>query len=173
MIRGPFVLNVADLLGRDASSRSVTIEQIVDWGIEMSRVSPDAPIVADLTLHPVSSGVAVTGTVRYATHDTCFRCLAEFSTDRRASIGALFDTADDDDESYPLDGHDIDVEQLLRDEVILSLPVSQDCGEDTCEVVTSPGIDLNTDLPGEEGNSRSPFAVLKDLLEPAERTEED
>ncbi|MFV2001317.1 MAG: DUF177 domain-containing protein [Acidimicrobiia bacterium] len=172
MNRGPFVLGVADLLGRDASSRPVTIEQTVDWGIEMSTVSIEVPIVAELTLHPVSRGVAVTGTVLFTTHDTCFRCLDQFATDRRATVGALFDAADDD-ESYPLDGHDIDVEQLLRDEVILSLPVSQDCGKDTCEVVTNPGIDLNTDLPGEEGDSRSPFAVLKDLLEPAERTEED
>jgi len=172
MIRGPFVLGVADLLGRDASSRPVTIEETVDWGIEMSKVSTDTPIVADLVLHPVSGGVAVTGTVVCTTQDTCFRCLDQFSTERRAAIGALFDTADDDDESYPLDGHDIDLEQLLRDEVLLSLPVSQDCGKDTCEVVTSSRIDLNTELPGEEGDSRSPFAVLKGLLEPAERTEE-
>jgi len=173
MNRSPFVLNVADLLGRQASTRAVTIEHVVDWGVEMSKVSSDVPIVTELMLHPVSGGVAVTGAVEFTTDDTCFRCLDKFSTNRRAAIGALFDATEDDDETYPLDGHDIDVEQLLRDEVILSLPVSQECGRDGCAVVTNPGIDLNTELPGEEGNSRSPFAVLKDFLEPAKRTEED
>ncbi len=168
MSRSPFVLAVADLLGREASPRRVTIEQAVDWGIEMSRVTKDVPMYAELRLHPLTGGVAITGSVEFTTTDTCFRCLDEFSTDRRAAIGALFDTNDDDDESYPLNGDDIDVEQLLRDEILLSLPIAQDCGKDTCAVVTSTQIDLNTDNPGEEGDTRSPFAVLKDLLEPGD-----
>ncbi|MEN8239372.1 MAG: DUF177 domain-containing protein [Actinomycetota bacterium] len=164
MIRSPFVLNVADLLGRDTLSRPVTIEAHTDWGIEMSRISPDVPVVADLVLHPVSGGIAVTGSVEYTTIDTCFRCLDEFSTQRRASIGALFDTSDDD-ETYRLDGHDIDVEQMLLDEVLLAVPVAQDCGDDCPGVVSSAENDLNTDPDSDGGESRSPFAALKDLLE--------
>jgi uncharacterized protein len=168
MARSPFTLNVSDLLGRDASPRPVVVEANVDWGIEMSKVDPDEPIVADLVLHPISGGVAITGSVAYQTIDTCFRCLDEFRTQRRANIGALFDTNDDDDESYPLDGHEIDVEQLLRDEVLLALPVAQECGKDSCAVVSTVQVDLNTDTPEDEGDSRSPFAVLKDLLEPGD-----
>lgn len=164
MIRSPFALNVADLLGRDTLSRPVTIEASPDWGTEMSRVSPDVPVVADLMLHPVSGGVAVTGSVRYETIDTCFRCLDSFSTARRASIGALFDTTEDD-ETYPLDGHEIDVEQMLLDEVLLAVPVAQVCGDDCPGVVTSAGIDLNTDPDTDGSESRSPFAALKDLLD--------
>jgi uncharacterized protein len=164
MIRSPFALNVADLLGRDTLSRPVTVEADVDWGTEMSRVSPDVPLVADLVLHPVSGGVAVTGSVKYTTIDTCFRCLDEFSTARKASIGALFDTSSDD-ETYPLDGHDIDVEQMLLDEVLLAVPVAQICGDDCPGVVDSAGNGLNTDPDTDDGESRSPFAVLKDLLD--------
>ena len=164
MIRSPFVLNVADLLGRDTLSRPVAIEANTKWGTEMSRVSPDVPVVADLVLHPVSGGVAVTGSVRYTTIDTCPRCLDEFSTPRRASIGALFDTSEDD-ETYPLDSHDIDVEQMLLDEVLLAIPVAQVCGDDCPGVVTSAENDLNTDPDIEDGSSRSPFAALKDLLD--------
>jgi len=164
MIRSPFVLNVADLLGRDTLSRPVTVEAYGDWGIEMSKISPDVPVVAELMLHPVSGGVAVTGTVAYTTIDTCIRCLDEFSTHRTASIGALFDTSDDD-ETYPLDGHDIDVEQMLLDEVLLAVPVAQVCGDDCPGVVTSAENDLNTDPDHDGGESRSPFAALKDLLD--------
>jgi uncharacterized protein len=164
MIRTPFVLNVADLLGKDTLSRPVTIEANPDWGTEMSRVSSDVPVVADLVLHPVSGGVAVTGSVEYETTDTCYRCLDVFSTARRASIGALFD-ASEDDETYPLAGYDIDVEQMLLDEVLLAIPVAQVCGDDCQGVVTSAENDLNTEPDIDGGESRSPFAALKDLLD--------
>jgi len=164
MIRSPFVLNVADLLGREALSRPVEIEATTDWGMDMSRMSPDIPVVADLVLHPVSGGVAVTGSVRYTTVDTCFRCLDTFTTARRATIGALFDTTEDD-ETYALDGHTIDVGQMLLDEVLLAVPVTQDCGDDCPGVVTSAENDLNTDPDTDGADARSPFAALKDLLD--------
>jgi len=164
--RDPFSLNVSDLLGNQASSRAVSIVEPVDWKIEMVRIVEDPPLEADLVLHPVSGGVAVTGRVRFTTKDTCYRCLAETLSDRDTSVGALFDGASDDDESYPLEGHDIDVSQMLRDEVMLSLPIVEDCGDDCPGVVSSAQTDLNTDTSDEGGESRSPFAVLKDLLEP-------
>ena len=111
-------------------------------------------------------GIAVTGVVRFSTEDTCFRCLEVTVADRSATIGALFDANDDDDESYPLDGQDIDVEQLLLDEVLLAIPLTFSCPDGCEQVVSSAQNDLNTDPSGDEGESRSPFAVLKDLLEP-------
>ncbi len=164
MSRGPFVLNVADLLGRDASPRPERVVATVDWGIELSRVSGDTPIEADLMLHPVSKGIAVTGSVAFRTQDACFRCLDVTETDRTAMIGALFDTTEDD-ESYPLDGADIDVEQMLRDEILLSLPMSPECPDGCERVVSSAQKDLNTDTSDDEEGARSPFAVLKDLLD--------
>lgn len=165
MTQSPFVLNVADLLGRDAPTREELVEVSVDWSIELSSVLPEPPLVARLHLHPVSGGVAVTGAVEFVTEDACYRCLRPTITERTATIGALFD-ATDDDETYPLDGHEIDVEQMLRDEVLLSLPISPSCGEDCPGVVSSAQNDLNTAPSGDEDESRSPFAVLKDLLEP-------
>jgi uncharacterized protein len=171
MANNPFLLNVADLLGNQASSRPVSIVAPVDWKVEMVRIVEDPPLEADLVLHPVSGGIAVTGRVRFTTQDTCYRCLEETLSDRDTSVGALFDGANDDDESYPLDGHEIDVSQMLRDEVMLSLPIVEDCGDDCPGVVSTVQTDLNTGISGEDGGSRSPFAVLKDLLEPEDRTE--
>jgi hypothetical protein len=42
------------------------------------------------------------------------------------------------------------------------------CEDECSSVVESTPVHLNTDPPDEEGDSRSPFAVLKDLLEPGE-----
>jgi uncharacterized protein len=167
MPRSPYVLNVADLIGSDASGRSVTVEAVADWELDLVKVYSDEPVVADLMLHPVSSGIAITGTVSFVTEDVCQRCLTPAITDRSATIGALFDRSDDD-ETYLLDGQEIDVEQMLRDEVLLSLPVVIVCEGECVGVVDSAQNDLNTGASDDEDESRSPFAVLKDLLEPEE-----
>ena len=167
-MRSPFVLGVADLLGRDASPRAERVEASVDWGVELSRVLPEPPLLADLMLHPVSGGIAITGKVQFTTEDLCSRCLSPSTSDRSTNVGALFDTNDEDEESYPLDGTDIDVEQMLRDEVVLSLPISTSCGPDCPGVVNSAENDLNTGSSESEGDPRSPFAVLKDLLDSEE-----
>lgn len=161
----PFVLNVADLLGNEGSSRSVTITAEVEWKVEMIRLLADPPLVADLVLHPVSKGIAVTGRVQFTTVDTCYRCLKETVADRDAAIGALFDSNNEDEESYPLEAQDINCLQMLRDEVLLSLPIIEDCGDDCPGVVSSAQTDLNTESSGEDAESRSPFAVLKDFLD--------
>lgn len=167
MRSSPFVLNVADLIGRDARGREVEIETTVDWKLEMIQLAEDEPLRVIAILHPVSGGIAVTGTADFVTHDVCQRCLTPTTTDRRTQLGALFDRTDDD-ETYPIDGHDIDLEQMVRDEVLLSLPVVATCGENCKGVVDSAQTDLNTGIPDDEDESRSPFAVLKDLLEPGD-----
>lgn len=165
MRRSPYVLNVADLVGSDASGRAVTVETVADWHLDLVKVSPDEPVVADLMLHPVSSGIAITGTVSFVTEDVCQRCLTASITDRTATIGALFDRSGDD-ETYDLDGHEIDLEQMLRDEVLLSLPVVIVCDGECVGVVDSAQNDLNTGASDDEDELRSPFAVLKNLLGP-------
>lgn len=170
MIRSPFVLNVSDLLGNEASSRPVTITETVDWRVEMIQVVNDVPLVADLVLHPVSGGIAVTGRVRFATRESCVRCLRETLTDRDASVGALFDGDNVDDETYPLDGYEIDVAQMLRDDVLLSLPLVEDCGAECPGIASSARSELNSEISDDDGELRSPFAVLKDLLEPEKGT---
>ncbi len=167
MLRSPFQLNVADLLGKNASGRQVTIDGSVDWGLELIALTPDEPMTAVLTLHPISNGIAVTGRVDFVTVDTCHRCLDVTRTERSATIGALFDEAVDD-ESYPLDGQEIDVEQMLRDEVLLSLPLVTTCDDECSSVVDTAPVHLEPVSPDDEGRVRSPFAVLKDLLDSGE-----
>jgi uncharacterized protein len=165
MLDSPFVLSVSDLLGNSASSRKETIQASVDWSVELHRVLEEPPLTADLVLHPVSGGVAITGRVWFTTRDSCYRCLRETTAERDVAIGALFDRNEDDDETYSLQGHEIDTEQVLRDEVLLSLPIAEICGEDCRGVVSSAQNDLNTDPSGDVADPRSPFAVLKDLLD--------
>ena len=95
MTRSPFVVDVSDLLGRDVPPRPVVVEAVVDWRLEMSRILPDPPLVADLSVAAIPGGILVRGEVCFSVEHTCRRCLTEFVDDgkltpiidRRYSLG--------------------------------------------------------------------------------------
>jgi len=158
MAVNPFVVDVADMI-RSGGSRHEHIEAGVDWSLEFSRLDPGVPIVADLVLRAVPGGVVATGDVAARVIHTCVACLEPFAVDVRVRAAAMFE-AEPDEETYLLDAGVVDLEQMLRDEVMLALPLVPRCDAAHERVVTTAGTDLNTDLP------ESPFAALRGLIEP-------
>ncbi|RPI21383.1 MAG: DUF177 domain-containing protein [Actinobacteria bacterium] len=162
-MRSPFLVNIADLAA--GSDRRERTEARVDWALELSAADPDMPLVADLELHALTGGILVRGRARITVRHTCHRCLSEFTREHDVPVSAMFMTEPDDD-SYELAGSEIDVEQMLRDEVLLAMPLLPRCGDDCPGVVSSPGTGLNTGASAEgDDHSGSPFAVLRDLLD--------
>ncbi len=165
MIRSPFLVDVSDLLGRDVPARSVVIDVVVDWALQMSKIMVEPPLVADLAIAPIPGGILVRGEVCYAVEHACRRCLTDFIDDGCSPVAGLFEI-DPGEDAYPIDGTTIDLEPFLRDETLLGLPLLPIC-EESCEgVVTTAGIDLNTDSSDDSDDTGSPFAVLRDLLPP-------
>jgi len=164
---GAFRVNVADILGSDVPPRPVRIAEPVDWGLELSRVLPDPPLVANLEVQPTSGGVLVRGTVDYAIEHSCRRCLSDFTETEQLRVAAMFERTPED-ETYPIEGDEIDLEPFLRDEVLLDLPMGPECPDGCAEVVTTPESDLNTGSPGDEAETGSPFAALRGLFEPGD-----
>jgi uncharacterized protein len=71
----------------------------------------------------------------------------------------------DQDDDYRLEGDVYDFEVLVRDELMLGLPIAPLCGPDCVGLVAEAGNDLNTGLAEDEAAVSSPFSVLKDLLD--------
>jgi len=165
MTRSPFLVDVSDLLGRDVPARPVVLDVVVDWALEMSKILSEPSLVADLSIAPIPGGILVRGEVCYAVEHTCRRCLTDFIDDGCSQVAGLFEV-DPGEDAYSIDGTTIDLEPFLRDETLLGLPLLPIC-EESCEgVVTTAGIDLNTDSSDESDDTGSPFAVLRDLLPP-------
>ena len=62
---------------------------------------------------------------------------------------------------------------MLRDEVVLAMPMIPTCGDDcpgleVDHLVSERESGLNTGAPGDEGAKTSPFAVLQDLFDDGE-----
>ena len=165
--QAPFVVYVGDLVRRAKTSRPLHVAAPVDWALELSSVVADVPVDADLVLTAASGGVVVRGTVAAVVEHTCPRCL---ETRRVAVTVPMNQIAERDggDDGYGIAGDELDLESMLRDEVLLSLPALPLCDPSCAGLVRDTQSDLNVPTPGPAGRSESPFAVLQDLFDPGD-----
>ncbi len=111
----------------------------------------------------------MTGTLSARVTHSCHRCLDAWEETIDLHVTQLYiDKGDGDDTDYAIDGWNIDLEPMLRDEVLLALPLAPTCGDDCRGVVEARETGLNTPTPGVESASSSPFAVLRDLFDTGE-----
>lgn len=106
-------------------------------GIEVIAVPKGADIDLDLRLESVSEGVLVSGTATGTADGECARCLRDLSIPVSAELRELYAYPDSttaattDDEEIPRLIDDlIDLEPLVRDEIVLTLPLAPLCRED-------------------------------------------
>jgi uncharacterized protein len=121
-------IDVADLLSKPAARRPVHLEVPVE-GLAGSaaRVADDEPIVLDLMLERVPEGIVVRGPVRARWRAACSVCLTEIDDELALEVNELFEAEAVEGDTYPLAGHQLDLEQLVRDAVLLELPLAPTC----------------------------------------------
>jgi len=121
-------IDIADLLAHPGARRPVALRQQLD-GLEgtSARVPSTEPIDLDLVLERIPDGVVVRGRVTTVWAAECSVCLAELERPLELSVSELFETEPVEGETYPIEAHEIDLEQLLRDSVMLELPLAPTC----------------------------------------------
>jgi uncharacterized protein len=131
--RAPLVLDTRELGRRPGAMRHVrrTIDAPAGWALELVAVAAGSPVDLDLRLESVMDGVLVSGTAHATVAAECGRCLDPVSADLDVDVQELFayEPADDDDEQPLLTGDFIDIEPLIRDAVLLGLPLNPVCDE--------------------------------------------
>jgi uncharacterized protein len=98
-------------------------------------VSEGSDLALDLRLESVSEGVLVSGAVQVTVTGECARCLDPLSQGLRVDVQQLYvypgnEVDADDDETGCLVDEMIDLEPLLRDAVVLALPLAPVCRDD-------------------------------------------
>lgn len=158
-----FRFPVADLLAHVGDRRSVAIDAPIEWSLDLSRVGPR--LEADLVLESASGGIVVRGPVTTMVANTCHRCLREWQEPMEVDILEALGV-DDDPDGYRLHGDVADLEPVLRDAVLLAVPLSPTCRPDCRGLCAVCGADLNgTSCPGHDDEPDSPFAPLRGLLD--------
>jgi uncharacterized protein len=97
-----------------------------------SRVADDVDVTASLTLEIIVDGrLTAIGRVAAPWSGECRRCLQDVEGVLDVEVSEVFeaDPADDAD-TYPLAGDRVDLEPMVRDAVLLGLPLAPLCRDD-------------------------------------------
>jgi uncharacterized protein len=181
--RAPLVLDTRELGRRPGSQRqqAFTAPAPVDLGIEVLRVPEGSPIEFELRLEAVMEGVLVTGTATAGLEGECARCLEVLHDDIVADFQELFAyeesaTAADEHEdgASRLEGDLVDLEPLLRDAVVLSLPFQPLCRDDCPGLCVECGARLADDPGHQHEEPIDPrWAALQGLAQDPDNAEPD
>lgn len=165
MSETPFRIPISDL-AEAGSRRALSFETEIDWGFELAEVGP--VLRADLVLENASGVLVVRGAVRTTLGLSCHRCLSQWEEEVDLDIAEAMGFEEDEEaDVYALEGDVADLEPVLRDAVLLEAPIRPVCSEDCRGLCATCGADLNSGPhPEHDVESTSPFAALRDLLEP-------
>ncbi|MBT2674801.1 DUF177 domain-containing protein, partial [Streptomyces sp. ISL-14] len=149
--RNPLVFDTHELGRRPGALQrlSRTVDAPKDLGLkDVIGVPEGAPVELELRLESVMEGVLVTGTGRAQAEGECVRCLEPLQLDVEADFQEMFsypdaddrgrhhhgaepgDDAEDDEDRLFLEDGLFDLEPVLRDAVVLALPMQPVCQED-------------------------------------------
>jgi DUF177 domain-containing protein len=148
--RSGLVLDTHDLGRRPGAMRLVrtTVEAPADLGIDVIGVPPGSPVRLDLRLESVVEGVLVTGTAIVALRGECVRCLGGIAAEQQIDVLELYvypGSEATEEEASRLEGDLLDLEPLLRDDVVLDLPFQPLCREDCLGLCVECGANLNSE----------------------------
>ncbi|MEV5145790.1 DUF177 domain-containing protein [Streptomyces sp. NPDC052727] len=161
--RNPLVIDTHELGRRPGALQRLTreVDAPKDLGIPgVIGVPEGAPMELEIRLESVMEGVLVTGTARATAEGECVRCLEPVELELEADFQEMFsypdaddrgrvitepgDDAEDEDRLFVEDGL-IDLEPVLRDAVVLALPMQPVCQEDCPGLCSECGARLADD----------------------------
>ena len=170
----PFVLDVHRLDRRPGSMLKVvrTVPAPADLGlVEVIGVPEGADVELNLKLEAVVEGVLVSGTARAPLAGDCVRCLDPLTDEVEVDFAELFVAPgnDGDDETLWLQGDLIDLEPVVRDAVVLTLPLTPLCEEDCPGLCAQCGAKLADDPEHGHADVDPRWAALEALVQPDEQ----
>ena len=176
----PLVVGIADLRRHPGTRRQFT-ESIVlaDLGITSAVVPEGEAIDIDLELETLSNGLVATGTITAPWVGECRRCLTPVQGRSVAKVREIFEPRPVEGETYPMAEDTVNLEPMVRDAVLLALPLAPLCGDECRGPAPDSfptGVEGEGDEPAEDegpGPLADPrWAALADLdFEPGESGE--
>ncbi len=131
MTARPLVIGIADLRRAPGTRRRVERSVVLDGlGITTASVPTGAEIGLDLELETMLPGLVATGSITVPWVGECRRCLAPVRAETIVEIKEIFDPHPVEGETYPLGEDLVDLEPMVRDAVLLALPLAPLCGPD-------------------------------------------
>lgn len=160
------LVSVHDLMKRPGQMRELEIDHTLDAAIGTDVVSIPVGSLVELTvrLESVHEGVLVTGEVFGVAKSQCSRCLDPISIEVEVDFQELFAYSSSSDEDLEVVNEHVDLEQVLIDSVVLSLPFQPVCSKDCLGLCAECGIRLDENTEHSHEKPVDPrFSALQGL----------
>ncbi|HAM49975.1 MAG TPA: hypothetical protein DCP92_04510 [Nitrospiraceae bacterium] len=164
----------------------VLLSEIADEGLEIEveetfEAGPFkllCPVKASLHIDKVSSEVLVQGTMQTLLELQCSRCLKAFSQEADLYVNLVYrpieelkgeerhEIKDDELDTGFYQGDELDIQDLIREQILLNIPIKPLCSESCMGICPKCGTDLIVDSCTCGQRDVDPrLAVLKKLLD--------
>lgn len=164
----PYTVDVYDLMHRPGEMRERTLEVTVPEGFGNAVIGVQAGSVLriGLRMESLHDGILVSAEVDGVAVGECVRCLIEVEQPVEVEIQELFAYSHDEAFDYEVHEDSIDLEPLVRDAVVLSLPFQPVCQEECLGLCPQCGARLLDNPDHEHEAPIDPrWSALGDLAE--------
>lgn len=131
-VKSPYVVPVHELLHRPGEHREIALSFPTPeaLGEGLMSVAEGADFSVRLILEAIDGGILTRGTLHTVATGMCGRCLEDASHSLELEFCELFAYSSDGAYDYEVRDDTIDLEQLVRDTVVLALPFQPVCRDD-------------------------------------------
>lgn len=127
--RGPRLeVDVALLLRRPGDTCPVEVD--LSFGDLANSVVEASRVVGALVVESMSDSLSVTGHLSAAWRGDCRRCLGGAEGVTSIDVAEIYERRPVDGETYPFHGDVVDLAPMVREQMLLSLPLAPLCAED-------------------------------------------
>lgn len=139
-MNGPFFLPVRDIVRKPGEMREHSFDVTLSdkWGEGIVAVEAGSVLGVDVRLESVHEGILVSGEADAEYVGVCGRCLTDISAPVEVEFQELFAYPGEEETDFEVQDDHVDLETLVRDAIVLSLPFQPVCQPDC------PGLDPNT-----------------------------
>jgi uncharacterized protein len=138
--QNPYAISVLDLMRHpgDMRERELDVAATEGFGNALIGVPAGATIRIDARLESLHEGVLVSADVEAPIAGECSRCLDPIAYTAEVEFQELFAYSEDEAFDYTVADESVDLEPLVRESVVMSLPFQPVCRPDC------PGLDPET-----------------------------
>jgi uncharacterized protein len=149
VIKTPYTVDVYDLMHRPGEMRERVLDVVVpeSFGNAMIGITEGSTLHVELRMESLHDGILVSAEVDGTAVGECGRCLIDVALPVQVDMAELFAYSSDEAFEYEVHEETIDLEPVIRDAVVLSLPFQPVCQDDCLGLCPQCGVRL-LDNPG-------------------------
>ena len=158
------VVRVTDLLGSPGRRRSVKGSRaLTDLTVGAAEIT-NGEVDLSLVLESQAGRIFCSGEVRACWQLECRRCLEPLRVAVAPVISEVFELSPTPDETFPISGETVDLEPMLRQVILVSVPSAPLCDASCAGPAEGSYLTVATDDDASAGGGRDPrWAALDDF----------